>query len=83
MIDSVQGTIELLINMGAKATTCIVPKPSVHLALMTINPKILKAIFKAGGSPYYTLSNEVLNNFNSLKMCKLITVVSLIIRILN
>lgn len=59
MIDSVRYTIGLLINMGAKATTCIVPKPSIHLALMTINPTILNSVFKAGGSPYYTLSNEV------------------------
>lgn len=49
--------------MGAKATTCIVPKSSIHLALITTNPTILKTVFKAGGSPFYTLSNEVLNNF--------------------
>lgn len=63
MLDSIQNTIELLISMDAKATNCTVPKPSIHLALMTINSTILKAVFKAGGSPYYTLSNEVLNNF--------------------
>jgi len=45
--------------MGAKATTCTVPKISIHLALLTINSKILKAMFDAGGSPTYTLSNEV------------------------
>jgi len=49
--------------MGAKATTCYIPKTSIHLALLTINPTILKAVFKAGGSPSYTLSNEVFIGF--------------------
>jgi len=48
--------------MGAKATTCAVPKISIHLALLTINANILKAVFEAGGSPTYTLSNEVFNS---------------------
>jgi len=45
--------------MGAKATTCTVPKISIHLALLTVNSKILKAVFDAGGSPTYILSDEV------------------------
>lgn len=45
--------------MGAKAMTCFIPKPSIHLAILTINPVILKAVFKAGGHPSYNLSNEV------------------------
>lgn len=59
LLDLVENTILLLINMGAKATTCTVPKISIHLALLTINSNILKAVFEAGGSPTYTLSNEV------------------------
>ncbi|XP_060853060.1 putative uncharacterized protein DDB_G0282499 isoform X2 [Rhopalosiphum padi] len=58
LLDLVENTILLLINMGAKATTCAVPKISIHLALLTINSNILKAVFEAGGSPTYTLSNE-------------------------
>lgn len=49
--------------MGAKATTCYIPKTSIHLALLTINPTILKAVFKAGGSPSYTLPDEVFISF--------------------
>lgn len=45
--------------MNAKATTCSTPTKSIHLALLTTNPKILKAVFKAGGCASYTLSNEV------------------------
>lgn len=59
----VENTIMLLINMGAKATTCYIPKTSIHLALLTINPTILKAVFKAGGSPSYTLPDEVFISF--------------------
>jgi len=63
ILDLIENTIVLLINMGAKATTCYIPKTSIHLALLTINPTILKAVFKAGGSPSYTLSDEVFINF--------------------
>lgn len=45
--------------MGAKSTTCSVPKTSFHLALLTTNPTILRAVFDSGGSPPYTLYNEV------------------------
>jgi len=45
--------------MGAKATTCDVPKIPIHLALLTINSNILKSVFDAGGSPNYTLSDQV------------------------
>ncbi|XP_050058869.1 uncharacterized protein LOC114131004 [Aphis gossypii] len=58
LLDLAENTILLLINMGAKATTCTVPKISIHLALLTINANILKAVFEAGGSPTYTSSNE-------------------------
>jgi len=58
-LDLVEDTILLLINMGAKATTCTVPKMTIHLALLTINPNILKAVFHAGGSPTYSLSDHV------------------------
>lgn len=59
MLDSIKKTILLLVEMGAKATTCFIPKPPIHLAILTINPVILKAVFKAGGWPSYNLSNEV------------------------
>lgn len=49
--------------MGAVATTCVIPKQSIHLALLTINPVILKAVLNAGSSPYYTLSDEVFISF--------------------
>lgn len=45
--------------MNAKATTCSIPRKSIHLALLTTNSSILKAVFKAGGCPSYTLSYEV------------------------
>jgi len=59
ILDSIENTIILLINMGAKATTCYIPKTSIHLALLTINPTVLKAVFEAGGSPSYSLSDQV------------------------
>jgi len=55
MLNSIENTIMLLVSMGAKATTCFIPRTSIHLALLTTNPTILKAIFKAGGSPSYKL----------------------------
>lgn len=63
MLNLIETTIMILINMGAVATTCLIPKQSIHLALLTVNPVILKAVFNAGGSPSYTLSNEVFISF--------------------
>lgn len=60
MLNEVENTIMLLLSMGAKATTCFVPKASIHLALLTTNPIILKAVFKAGGPLSYILFDEVL-----------------------
>lgn len=62
LLDSAENTILFLINMGAKATTCSIPRNTIHLALLTTNSKILKAVFEAGGSPTYTLSDEVFIN---------------------
>ncbi|XP_022179127.1 uncharacterized protein LOC111039801 [Myzus persicae] len=66
-LGSVEDTILLLINMGAKVTTCIVPKMTIHLALLTINSNIMKSVFNAGGSPTYTLSDQNYK-FNLLHM---------------
>lgn len=51
----------LLINMGAKASTCFTPRSTIHLALLSVNPTVLNAVFNAGGSPLYILSTKVFN----------------------
>lgn len=59
-LNVIEDTILLLINMGASVSTCFTPKRTIHLALLSINPTVLNAVFNAGGSPLYILSNKVL-----------------------
>jgi len=57
-LKSIEKTITLLISLGAKATTCFIPKTSIHLALLTVNPIILQAVFNAGGPQSYVFSSD-------------------------
>lgn len=67
-LQSIGKTITLLISLGAKATTCFLPKTSIHLALLTANPIILQSIFNAGGSPSYIFS---FNEVSTYKFCSI------------
>lgn len=60
-LNLIEDTFMLLINMGAKASTCYTPKRTIHLALLSNNPTVLNAVFNAGGSPLYVLSYKVFN----------------------
>lgn len=59
----IESTIMFLLSLGAKATTCFIPKTSIHLALLTTNPTILNGVFKAGGSSTYILTDGVFKRF--------------------
>ncbi|XP_050436115.1 uncharacterized protein LOC126842927 isoform X2 [Adelges cooleyi] len=57
---SIEKTISILLNKGAKTTTSCTPRSSIHMALMTCNYHILESVIKAEGDVHYILTDEEL-----------------------
>ncbi|XP_050436120.1 ankyrin repeat and MYND domain-containing protein 1-like isoform X4 [Adelges cooleyi] len=55
---SIEKTISILLNKGAKTTTSCTPRSSIHMALMTCNYHILESVIKAEGDVHYILTDE-------------------------
>ncbi|XP_050536364.1 uncharacterized protein LOC126902801 [Daktulosphaira vitifoliae] len=58
VLELIEKTILILISKGAQTNSCFIPKTTIHMALLTCNPKILEAVILSQGDIHYTLSEN-------------------------